>query len=85
MLSLAAFADEFEGEKARQRAYDAMVRKAMAGHARAGALVIATSTACRTTADSHTWYERSIRTQLWYGKSSLCAGSVGASSASPNI
>jgi site-specific DNA recombinase len=32
MLSLTAFADELEREKARQRTYDAMVRKARAGH-----------------------------------------------------
>ena len=32
MLSLTAFADELEREKARQRTYDAMQRKARAGH-----------------------------------------------------
>ena len=32
MMSLAAFADELEREKARQRTYDAMQRKAKAGH-----------------------------------------------------
>jgi DNA invertase Pin-like site-specific DNA recombinase len=32
MLSLTAFADELEREKARQRTYDAMLRKAKAGH-----------------------------------------------------
>ena len=32
MLSLTAFADELEREKARQRTYDAMIRKARAGH-----------------------------------------------------
>jgi DNA invertase Pin-like site-specific DNA recombinase len=32
MLSLAGFADELEREKARQRTYDAMSRKAPAGH-----------------------------------------------------
>jgi site-specific DNA recombinase len=32
MLSLTAFADELEREKARQRTYDAMLRKARAGH-----------------------------------------------------
>ena len=32
MLSLTAFADELEREKARQRTYDAMQRKAKAGH-----------------------------------------------------
>ena len=32
MLSLTAFADELEREKARQRTYDAMQRKAQAGH-----------------------------------------------------
>lgn len=36
MLSLAAFADELEREKARQRTYDAMIRKARAGHVTGG-------------------------------------------------
>jgi hypothetical protein len=36
MLSLTAFADELEREKARQRTYDAMVRKARAGHVTGG-------------------------------------------------
>ncbi len=37
MLSLTAFADELEREKARQRTYDAMIRKAKAGHVTGGA------------------------------------------------
>src|ERR1043166_5144373 len=37
MLSLTAFADELEREKARQRAREAMVRKAHAGHVTGGA------------------------------------------------
>ena len=36
MLSLTAYADELEREKARQRTYDAMVRKAKAGHVTGG-------------------------------------------------
>jgi site-specific DNA recombinase len=36
MLSLTAFADELEREKARQRTYDAMHRKAKAGHVTGG-------------------------------------------------
>ena len=32
MLSLTAFADELEREKARQRTYDAMTRRTNAGH-----------------------------------------------------
>ena len=36
MLSLTAFADELERERARQRTYDAMVRKAKAGHVTGG-------------------------------------------------
>ena len=36
MLSLTAFADELEREKARQRTYDAMQRKAQAGHVTGG-------------------------------------------------
>ena len=36
MLSLTAYADELEREKARQQTYDAMVRKAKAGHVTAG-------------------------------------------------
>src|SRR3954452_25026064 len=36
MLSLTAFADELEREKARQRTYDAMVRKARAGYVTGG-------------------------------------------------
>src|SRR4051794_33030534 len=36
MLSLATFADELEREKARQRTYDAMVRKSKAGHVTGG-------------------------------------------------
>jgi site-specific DNA recombinase len=36
MLSLTAFADELEREKARQRTYDAMIRKAKAGHVTGG-------------------------------------------------
>jgi DNA invertase Pin-like site-specific DNA recombinase len=38
MLSLTAFADELEREKARQRTADAMVRKARAGHVTGGRL-----------------------------------------------
>ena len=38
MLSLTAFADELEREKARQRTYDAMLRKARAGHVTGGRL-----------------------------------------------
>jgi len=37
MLSLTAFADELEREKASQRTYDAMLRKARAGHVTGGA------------------------------------------------
>ena len=36
MLSLTAFSDELEREKARQRTYDAMRRKALAGHVTGG-------------------------------------------------
>jgi DNA invertase Pin-like site-specific DNA recombinase len=36
MLSLTAFADELEREKARHRTYDAMIRKARAGHVTGG-------------------------------------------------
>jgi DNA invertase Pin-like site-specific DNA recombinase len=36
MLSLTAFADEFERDKARQRTYDAMQRKARNGHVTGG-------------------------------------------------
>ena len=36
MLSLTAFADELEREKASQRTYDAMRRKALAGHVTGG-------------------------------------------------
>ena len=36
MMSLTAFADELEREKARQRTYDAMIRKAKAGHVTGG-------------------------------------------------
>jgi hypothetical protein len=36
MLSLTAFTDELEREKARQRTYDAMIRKARAGHVTGG-------------------------------------------------
>ena len=36
MLSLTAFADELERERARQRTYDAMLRKARAGHVTGG-------------------------------------------------
>ncbi|MDP2320627.1 MAG: recombinase family protein [Acidobacteriota bacterium] len=36
MMSLTAFADELEREKARQRTYDAMSRKAKAGHVTGG-------------------------------------------------
>jgi site-specific DNA recombinase len=38
MLSLTTFADELEREKARQRTYDAMIRKARAGHVTGGRL-----------------------------------------------
>jgi hypothetical protein len=38
MLSLTTFADELEREKARQRTYDAMIRKAKAGHVTGGRL-----------------------------------------------
>ena len=43
MLSLTAFADELEREKARQRTYDAMIRKAKAGHVTGGTLRPATA------------------------------------------
>jgi DNA invertase Pin-like site-specific DNA recombinase len=36
MLSLTTFADELEREKGRQRTYDAMIRKARAGHVTGG-------------------------------------------------
>jgi len=36
MLSLTAFADELERDKARQRTYDAMLGKALAGHVTGG-------------------------------------------------
>ena len=36
MMSLTAFADELEREKARQRTYNAMIRKARAGHVTGG-------------------------------------------------
>ena len=36
MLSLTAYADELERERARQRTYDAMIRKAKAGHVTGG-------------------------------------------------
>ncbi len=36
MMSLTAFADELEREKGRQRTYDAMLRKAKAGHVTGG-------------------------------------------------
>jgi DNA invertase Pin-like site-specific DNA recombinase len=36
LLSVTAFADELEREKARQRTYDAMQRKARAGHVTGG-------------------------------------------------
>jgi DNA invertase Pin-like site-specific DNA recombinase len=36
MMSLTAFADELEREKARQRTYDAMLRKARSGHVTGG-------------------------------------------------
>src|SRR4029079_7557820 len=38
MLSLTAFADELERERARQRTYDALLRKARAGHVTGGRL-----------------------------------------------
>jgi site-specific DNA recombinase len=38
MMSLTAFADELEREKARQRTYDAMLRKARAGHVTGGSV-----------------------------------------------
>ena len=38
MLSLTAFADELEREKARQRTYDATLRKPRAGHVTGGLL-----------------------------------------------
>src|ERR1700704_741921 len=38
MMSLTAFADELEREKARQRTYDAMSRKARAGHVTGGSV-----------------------------------------------
>jgi site-specific DNA recombinase len=38
MLSVTAFADELEREKARQRTYDAMQRKARAGHVTGGSV-----------------------------------------------
>jgi len=46
MLSLTAFADELEREKARQRTYDAMLRKAKAGHVTGGRVFGPTTSKC---------------------------------------
>ena len=51
MLSLTAFADELEREKARQRTYDAMRRKALAGHV-TGGRVFGTTTCGATAGES---------------------------------
>jgi hypothetical protein len=49
MLSLTTFADELEREKARQRTYDAMIRKARAGHAAHARLTAARAMTCTRT------------------------------------
>ena len=56
MLSLTAFADELEREKARQRTYDAMRGKARAGQVTGGggrSSAIATGRSLAGTADGH--------------------------------
>ena len=79
MMSLTAFADELEREKARQRTYDAMQRKAKAGHVGARASGMSTSKcwglmgSARTSSDAST----RPRPRLCVGSSS-CARPVTA-------
>ena len=46
MLSLTAFSDGFEREKARRRTHDAMIRKPRAGHGIAGTFLAMTMSKC---------------------------------------
>ena len=60
MLSLTTFADELEREKARQRTYDAMLRKAEAGHVTGGNCFGYRNVEIRVRmAVGHTWSARS--------------------------
>ena len=52
MLSLTAFADELEREKARQRTYDAMQRKAKAGHVTGGGCLGTPANPCAAVFDN---------------------------------
>ncbi len=56
MLSLTTFADELERERGRQRTYDAMQRKARAGHVTEdGCLRIGTSRLLALIVGGRTW------------------------------
>src|SRR4029079_299286 len=60
MMSLTAFADELEREKARQRVTDAMVRKARAGYVTGGRVVGDDKVENRNAAGQRSHVERRI-------------------------
>lgn len=60
MLSLTTFADELEREKARQRTYDAMLRKAKAGHVTGGRCFGYRNVEVQDTAGNRSHVERRI-------------------------
>jgi site-specific DNA recombinase len=60
LLSVTAFADELEREKARQRTYDALARKARAGHVTGGRVFGYDNVEVRTTDGRRSHVERRI-------------------------
>jgi site-specific DNA recombinase len=60
LMSVTAFADELEREKARQRTYDAMLRKAKAGHVAGGRVFGYTNVEIRTADGRRSHVERRI-------------------------
>ena len=63
MLSLTAFADELEREKARQRTYDAMQRKARAGHVTGGSVFGYDNAEIKTADGKRSHVERRVNEQ----------------------
>ena len=64
MLSLTAYADELEREKARQRTYDAMARKARAGHVTGGRVFGYDNVPFKAKAADGTFYRSHVERQI---------------------
>jgi DNA invertase Pin-like site-specific DNA recombinase len=82
MFSLTAFADEFEREKARQRTYDAMLRKARAGHVTGGRVFGYENVEIRGRDGRRSHVERRINVDAFTSTPVSRTGSVGPPSAS---